>query len=205
MSARKGNLLVLSAPSGSGKTTVARKLLASVGDIEFSVSYTTRPRRQSETNGVDYHFISEEQFRAKIAGKEFLEWAEVHGKLYGTGQRETESICEQGRDVLLDVDVQGADQVRRAWPAAVFIFMLPPTFGVLKTRLRGRRQDALQAIEKRLETARLEINRYKDYDYVVINENIARSTALLRSIVLAERARPRLLSELIDPILSSFQ
>ena len=204
-SVRKGNLLVLSAPSGGGKTTILQKALSLLDEIDFSVSYTTRVQRLTERDGLDYHFVTEEVFREKIEGNQFLEWAEVHGNLYGTGRRETEAICESGRDVLLDVDVQGAAQVREAKPDAVTIFMLPPSFEVLEKRLRGRQQDSPEAIEKRLQAARSEIGRYLDYDYVVINEEMDHAADMLRAIILAERGRPQSMEGLIRPIFESFQ
>lgn len=204
-SVRKGNLLVLSAPSGGGKTTILQKALSLLDEIDFSVSYTTRVQRLTERDGLDYHFVTEEVFREKIAENQFLEWAEVHGNLYGTGRTETEAICTSGRDVLLDVDIQGAAQVRKAKPDAVTIFMLPPSFEVLEKRLRGRQQDSPEAIEKRLQAARSEIGRYLDYDYVVINEELDHAADMLRAIILAERGRPHSMEGLIRPIFESFQ
>ncbi|MFQ5789815.1 MAG: guanylate kinase [Acidobacteriota bacterium] len=202
---RRGILLVISAPSGSGKTTLVKALLDRVQGLEFSVSYTTRRRRPTERDGLHYHFISEEEFRAKIAGRHFLEWAEVHGNLYGTDRAETEAVRERGLDVLLDVDVQGADQVRQADPEAVAVFVLPPSFQVLARRLRGRRQDQPAAIERRLAAARLEVGRYPDYHYVIVNEDVQRSAELLRSILHAERTRPHVMENRVAPILDSFK
>lgn len=205
MKARKANLLVISAPSGSGKTTLVHQLLSGLEGAEFSVSYTTRARRPGEREGVDYHFVSESEFRAKVARAEFLEWAEVHGRLYGTGRADTEAVLRRGVDILLDVDVQGAAQVRRAVPDSVLIFVLPPSFAALEERLRGRRQDDPEAIEKRLAAARREVASYKDYDYLIVNENLARSAAVLEAIVLAERARREKMEDLVRPILDSFK
>jgi guanylate kinase len=154
---------------------------------------------------VDYHFVSEDAFRTKIKRDELLEWAEVHGSLYGTGRAETEAVCRSGRDILLDVDVQGAAQVRRSKPDAVCVFMLPPSFGELERRLRSRGLDEPKDIESRLRQARMEASRYKEYDYIVINENVERSVELLRSILLAERARSHLLEARVKPILESFE
>ena len=204
-SVRKGNLIVLSAPSGAGKTTILQKALSLLDEIEFSVSYTTRVQRLTERDGLDYHFVTEELFRERIAENQFLEWAEVHGNLYGTGRAETESICQSGRDVLLDVDVQGAAQVRKAKPDAISVFMLPPSFEVLEKRLRGRQQDSPEVIEMRLRAARSEIGRYLDYDYVVINEELDHAADMLRAVILAARARPHLMEGLIRPIFESFQ
>jgi guanylate kinase len=201
---RRGNLLVLSAPSGTGKTTVYQKVLSDLDEIEFSISFTTRYKRPNEKDGVDYHFISDKAFRQKITDGDFLEWAEVHGHLYGTGRSETETICERGRDVLLDVDVQGADQVRRAKPDAVTIFMLPPSFEELERRLRGRKQDEIRSIEQRLENARSEIHRFKDYDYIIINDEVERAADRLRSIILAERCRARAMKSRAQSIIGSF-
>jgi guanylate kinase len=202
---RRGSLFVISAPSGSGKTTLVGKLLGSVTGIRFSVSYTTRAVRGSERDGVDYHFVSREAFESKIAAGEFLEWAEVHGNLYGTSRLDAEVLRSSGEDVLLDVDVQGAAQVRRAVPDAVTLFVMPPSFADLDKRLRGRRQDAPDAIEGRLAEARREIQHYAEYDYVLINDSVERSVELLRAVVLTARTRPHLLEARIRPILESFE
>lgn len=204
MSSRRGCLFVLSAPSGSGKTTLVRLLLSSIDGMQFSVSFTTRPIRSAERDGVDYHFVTHEAFRDKIAAGEFLEWAEVHGNLYGTSRAETERIRASGQDILLDVDVQGADQVRKEEPDAVTVFIMPPSFEALEARLRGRRQDSSRVIEGRLEAAGREMRRYPDYHYVLINESVPETAALLKAIIVAERSRPHLLEDRIRPILESF-
>jgi len=196
---------VISAPSGSGKTTLVQKLIRSFFDLRFSVSYTTRGPRGAERDGVDYHFVTRDEFQEKIRKGEFLEWAEVHGNLYGTSKVETERIRTGGQDILLDVDVQGADQVRKAEPEAVTMFVMPPSFQVLEERLRGRKQDSPEVIEGRLAGARREIDRYRDYHYVLVNDGIEETAELLKSIVLAERARPHLLEERLRPILESFR
>lgn len=205
MSGRRGCLFVISAPSGSGKTTLVSKLIASFSDLRFSVSYTTRAPRGAERDGVDYHFVTRDEFQEKIRTGEFLEWAEVHGNLYGTSKVQTERIRAGGQDILLDVDVQGADQVRKAEPEAVTMFVMPPSFQVLEERLRGRNQDSPEVIEGRLAVARREIDRYRDYHYVLVNDGIEETAELLKSIVLAERARPHLLEERLRPILESFR
>jgi guanylate kinase len=205
MSGRRGCLFVISAPSGSGKTTLVQKLIRSFFDLRFSVSYTTRGPRGAERDGVDYHFVTRDEFQEKIRKGEFLEWAEVHGNLYGTSKVETERIRTGGQDILLDVDVQGADQVRKAEPEAVTMFVMPPSFQVLEERLRGRKQDSPEVIEGRLAGARREIDRYRDYHYVLVNDGIEETAELLKSIVLAERARPHLLEERLRPILESFR
>ncbi len=196
---------MISAPSGSGKTTLVRRLLDTLDDVCFSVSFTTRPVRGSERDGVDYHFVPEDVFRAKIEGGEFLEWAEVHGNFYGTSTVVTEQVRTSGEDILMDVDVQGAAQVSKAQPDVISLFVMPPSFDVLEERLRGRRQDSDEAILGRLEEARHEIHHYKDYDYVLINDSVERTSELLKAIVLAERTRPRLLEERIRPIVESFK
>ncbi len=205
MRGRRGCLFVISAPSGSGKTTLVSKLLASFGDLRFSVSYTTRAPRGAERDGVEYHFVTRGEFQEKIARGEFLEWAEVHGNLYGTSKPETDRIRSHGHDVLLDVDVQGADQVRKREPEAVTMFVMPPSFRILEERLRGRKQDSPEVIEGRLAGARREIDRYRDYHYVLINDDIDETAERLRAIVLAERARPHLLEDRLRPILESFR
>ena len=202
---RRGNLFVISAPSGSGKTTLVRRLLDTLDDVQFSISFTTRSVRGSERDGIDYHFIAEESFRSKIEDGEFLEWAEVHGSLYGTSKIETEKIRAGGEDILMDVDVQGAMQVRKAQPDAVTVFIMPPSFAVLEERLRGRRQDSDEVIMGRLNEARHEIHHYKDYDYVLVNDSVERTSELFKAIVLAERMRPHLLQDRIRPILDTFK
>jgi len=205
MSPRRGNLFVISAPSGSGKTTLVRRLLDTLDDVRFSISFTTRPLRGDERDEVDYHFIAVDEFRKKIQDGEFLEWAEVHGNFYGTSKTETEKVRAAGEDILLDVDVQGAAQVRKAQPDAITLFIMPPSFEVLESRIRGRRQDSDDVIQGRLEEARHEIHHYKDYDYVLINDSVERTAELFKAIVLAERTRPRLLEDRIRPILDSFK
>ena len=205
MTGRRGSLFVISAPSGSGKTTLVHRLLDSFDGVRFSVSYTTRASREGERDGVDYHFVEEADFRERIGQGEFLEWAEVHGNLYGTSRTETERIRAAGEDILLDVDVQGAALVRKAQPDAVTLFVLPPSFEVLEERLRGRQQDADDVISVRLEEARHEIRHYADYDFVLVNDDVDRSLEIVRAIVLAERARPHLQKGLIEPIVESFQ
>ena len=202
---RRGNLFVISAPSGSGKTTLVRRLLDTLDDVQFSISFTTRSVRGSERDGIDYHFVAKADFRSKIEDGEFLEWAEVHGNLYGTSKIETEKIRDGGEDILMDVDVQGATQVRKAQPDAVTLFIMPPSFGVLEERLRGRRQDSDKVIEGRLDEARHEIHHYKDYDYVLVNDSVERTSDLFKAIVLAERMRPHLLQDRIRPILDTFK
>ena len=205
MTLKRGNLFVISAPSGSGKTTLVKRLLENLDSVRFSVSFTTRGRRDAEVGGKDYHFISEESFREKISNNEFLEWAEVHGNLYGTSQVDTEDILNNGNDLLMDVDVQGAVQVRKVQPHAVSIFLMPPSFSVLGERLRGRQQDTKHTIDNRLDAARQEIQRYKDYDYVLVNDNVEQKTEWLKAIVIAERMRPFHAQSEIDQILDSFQ
>jgi guanylate kinase len=205
MSGRYGCLFVISAPSGSGKTTLVRKLLAAFPDLRFSVSFTTRPPRGAERDGVEYHFVSREEFEKRTRTGEFLEWAEVHGNLYGTSKLATERIRSGGEDVLLDVDVQGAAQVRNAEPDAVTLFVMPPSFSALEQRLRGRNQDSALEIRDRLAAARREVERYQDYHYVLINDDVEETTELLKAIVQAERARPRLLADRLRPILDSFR
>ena len=196
---------MISAPSGSGKTTLVSKLLAAFSDLRFSVSYTTRAPRGAERDGVDYHFVTRDEFQEKIGRGELLEWAEVHGNLYGTSKPETDRIRAEGDDILLDVDVQGAEQVRMREPEAVTMFVMPPSFGALEKRLRGRKQDSPEVIEGRLAGARKEINRYRDYHYVLVNEDVEETAELLKAIVHAERARPHLLEERLRPIVGSFR
>jgi guanylate kinase len=185
----RGMLFVVSAPSGTGKTTVVERLVEAMPDVALSRSYTSRPARVGERDGVDYHFVSRERFEQMIAAGEFLEWADVFGNLYGTCAVQTESTLTAGQDVILVIDVQGAQQVRQRGLVLVSIFVLPPSFAVLEQRLRGRSKDSDEAIRRRLDVARHEVTGYDEYDYVVVNDDIDGAVQALRSIIVAERAR----------------
>lgn len=185
--AAPGSVIVISAPSGSGKSTLVRRLMASVPGLVFSVSYTTRPRRPGERDGKDYFFVSTEQFRRMVAAKEFVEWADVHGHMYGTSRRQVRRAQEAGKDVLLDIDVQGHRQVRRRLPEAASIFLLPPSFRELERRLRRRHSDAPEVIRRRLQNARREITRWREYDFLVVNDRLPRALRSLRAVVEAVR------------------
>jgi guanylate kinase len=184
-----GVLFVVSAPSGTGKTTVVERLVEICPNLHRSRSYTSRPPRPGEADGVDYNFISRSAFEAMAARDEFLEWADVFGNLYGTARRDTEAALAAGRDVVLVIDVQGANQVRTRVSGTVGIFVLPPSFQTLETRLRGRCQDDPAAIARRLETARSEVSAVDAYEYVVVNDTRDQCVAELAAIVTAERAR----------------
>lgn len=184
-----GLLFIVSAPSGAGKTTLVERLVADLPGIVMSRSYTCRQARPGETDGVDYNFVSRARFEAMIASGEFLEWADVFGNLYGTSARDTDQLLTSGRDVVLVIDVQGARQVRQRGVGATTIFVMPPSAGVLEHRLRGRSKDSEVAIQRRLEVARGEVASFREYDYIVVNDELEPAVARLRGIVLAERAR----------------
>jgi len=187
MTARSGILFVIASPSGGGKSTLCRRLLGLVPQLDFSISWTTRAPRPGEQDGVEYHFTDEPRFRQKIASGDFLEWAEVHGRLYGTDRREIADGTRAGHDLLLDIDVQGAEQVRRSgWPG-VSIFVLPPDRATLAERLRARGTEGEASIARRLDAARREISRWSEFDYVVVNDELDRATATLAAIVVACR------------------
>jgi guanylate kinase len=197
-------LFVITGPSGCGKSTLITKVRRSLGDLEFSVSHTTRPPRPSEKDGVDYHFVSEKAFERLVREKRFLEHARVHGHLYGTSWTEVE---KKGRrhDVVLDIDVQGARQVRAKVPGAVFIFVMPPVAAELRRRLVGRREDSPEAIERRLRTARTEVRAYDKFDFVVVNDDLGRAVTDLKAVIVASRHRPGAMAGAIRPILESFK
>jgi guanylate kinase len=186
---RTGRLFVVSAPSGTGKTTVVDRLLQQVSDLVVSRSYTSRAARPGEHDGLDYNFVSRSEFEAMAARDEFLEWADVFGNLYGTRRPDTARLLASGLDVVLVIDVQGAAQVREREPGAISVFVLPPSFAALERRLRGRSKDAEEAIARRLAVARQEVARFREYDYLVVNDDIATCVDRLRNIVLAERSR----------------
>ena len=199
-------VFIVSAPSGSGKSTLVDRLLATVPGLMFSVSYTTRPPRGHEKDGESYHYVTREAFQAMIARGEFLEWAQVFGDhYYGTHQGILEAARTAGRDLVLDIDVQGARQLKDRIPEAVTIFILPPSRQVLEARLRARGEDREDLIERRLAEAAVEIRRYKGYDYVLINRELAESDAVLSSIVRAERIRRDRIEDQIEPILETFR
>lgn len=189
--ARQGILFVLSAPSGAGKTTLGRILLEREPQLRHSVSYTTRAMRSGERAGHDYHFISQETFRAMIDNDEFIEWACVHGNYYGTSLADIERLCACGTDVLLDIDVQGAEQLRRRKLDAVFIFIAPPNMAVLSQRLQQRDSDTPETIRIRVENAHHEMAQASVYDYIVINDKLAVASAALHAIISAEHNRAR--------------
>jgi guanylate kinase len=199
-----GSILVISAPSGAGKSTLVRRLLASLPGLTFSVSYTTRPPRQHEKNGRDYYFVTRRRFEKMIAAGDFVEWAEVYGHLYGTSQAQIESVLGAGRDVLLDIDVQGHQQVRERLPEAASVFVLPPSFEELKRRLADRHSDSPQAVERRLAAARQEIARWPDYDYLVVNDRLSLATRALAAIVRAVRFRRQSQAQLAQEICRTF-
>ena len=188
--ARRGLMLALSSPSGAGKSTIARNLLESDGALELSISVTTRERRASEIDGVHYRFSSNRAFERLRDTDSLLEWAEVHGNFYGTPREPAELAMAQGRDMLFDIDWQGADQLKEKMRAdVVSVFILPPSTPELKARLIRRAEDSEKTIETRLENARLEIEQWRKYDYVVVNDDLDRAFAAVRSIVQAERLR----------------
>ncbi|WAP70526.1 guanylate kinase [Jiella pelagia] len=188
--ARRGLMLVLSSPSGAGKSTIARNLLEFDPSFSLSVSVTTRKRRTSEIDGVHYRFVNREEFEFLRAGDGLLEWAEVHGNFYGTPRAPAEKAMREGRDMLFDIDYQGALQLQeKAGEDVVSIFILPPSMEELKTRLLRRAEDSAETIAIRLNNAKVEIARWRDYDYVVVNDDLDRAFQAVRAIIAAERLR----------------
>ena len=178
--------LILSAPSGAGKTTIAKRLLSSRADLGYSVSCTTREPRQGEVEGKDYTFISRDRFLDRVSRNEFAEYAEVHGQLYGTLRSEVDRVLASGRHVVMDIDVQGALQFKTAFPGAVTVFVLPPSAEVLLTRLRARRTESSEQLVERLRSAVEELRKVEEYRYVVVNDDIGRSVARVSAIIDAE-------------------
>jgi guanylate kinase len=191
----KVGLFIVSAPSGAGKTTLCKRLISITGNIKPSVSFTTRQPRPGEVPGEDYIFIREEEFRAMVDRGDFLEWAVVHGNLYGTSRRQIEEFMSSGYDVLLDIDTQGARQIRKIVDNSVSIFILPPSMDELKLRLEGRMSNSADDMNRRLQRAVDEIGEYKSYDYVIVNDILDDSLKMLEAIITAERLR----SSKIDP------
>jgi guanylate kinase len=197
-------VFIISAPSGSGKSTLVARLLREVPGLRFSISYTTRAPRGLEKDGDNYYFITREDFEARIERDEFLEWAQVFGNYYGTHASVLEEARRAGQDVILDIDVQGAAQLKKKLPDAVSIFILAPSREILEQRLRARSEDSGEVIERRLRDAASEIMNYRAYDYVLINSQLEESALTLGGIIRAERARRVRMEDRIQPILATF-
>ena len=204
-SPRRGLLFIVSAPSGTGKTTLVERLVKVTPDLCMSRSYTSRKARPGERDGVDYNFITRQQFEEMVRENAFLEWADIYGNYYGTAAADTEQYLAGGKDVVLVIDVQGARQVRSRGLENIGIFVLPPSAAILEGRLRGRSQDTEEQIQRRLEVARREITDVASYDYVVINDELEPCVDRLRSIVVAERARVRTMRPAADAVIQTFR
>jgi len=191
----KGSIFIVSAPSGTGKTTLCKQVIRKIDNIRPSVSFATRQPRTGEIPDEDYCFVSEEEFRAMVDRGDFVEWARVHGNFYGTSRRKLEELISAGYDVLLDIDTQGAQQIRKFFSNAVYIFILPPSMKELKHRLEGRMSNSAEDMHRRLERAVDEMREYKKYDYVIVNDIIETSLKKLEAIIISERLR----SSKIDP------
>ena len=206
---RPGELFILSAPSGTGKTTLIQSLMAGglngFGGLAFSVSHTTRQPRDGETDGRDYHFVDLAKFQSMIAAGAFLEWAQVHDNYYGTSREEVFPRLEEGLDVVLDIDVQGADRVLAGHPEAHGIFVMPPSYEDLETRLRLRGKDDDATIARRLAASLKEMRRYDRYHYVIINDDARRAGEVLVAIILAKRHRRERMQARVQEILRDFQ
>ena len=183
----KGKLFIISGPSGSGKTTLANHALNSFDNLKFSVSYTTRKKRQNENNGVHYVFISKMDFEKMKEDGLFAEWAEVHGNYYGTLIKSINDSVDNGTDILLDIDVQGANQLKGKFSEAVFIFVIPPSIKLLENRLKKRNSDKKEDITLRMNVVKLEIKQSKEYDYIIINDDINFAKKKIESVIIAER------------------
>jgi len=201
---RRGLLFIVSAPSGTGKTTLVERLVQVVPRLHMSRSYTSRRARAGEQDGVDYNFITRDRFLAMIAEGAFLEWADVFGNYYGTCADDTEAALARGEDVVLVIDVQGARQVRSRGIETVGIFVLPPSAVILEQRLRGRSKDSEEQIRRRLDAAQREVSDFSLYEYVVINDELEAAVDRLRAIILAERARVRIMRSAAEAILGTF-
>lgn len=204
MSDRLPSLIVVSGPSGAGKSTILSRVLEEMGNLRFSVSHTTREAREGETEGVQYNFVERPTFEDMRDRGLFLEWAEVHGELYGTSRAEYDRAATDGVDLLLDLDVQGAAQVRKGFPDAVSVFILPPSYTDLERRLRGRGAENEGNFRRRLQAAGEELSLYRQYDYAIINDDLDRSVENLKAIIRAARCRTSRVEPLAQRILGTF-
>ena len=198
--AKSGLLIIISAPSGTGKSTLCKKLIDDLPNACYSVSVTTRNPRRGEVEGKDYFFVSRNEFKEKIKRRELAEWALVHGHYYGTPKDFLERNLVKGKDIILDIDVRGAMKLKKRYPQAVFIFLAPPSFCELKRRIKGRRRNNDATIEKRLSNARWEIGQIGSYDYVVINDRLIDAFRELKCIVTAEKNRVNRIKEKIQKL-----
>ncbi len=198
-------IFIISAPSGSGKSTLVNRVMVDDPKLRFSISYTTRAPRGKEKHGENYYYVSRDDFEERMAANEFLECAEVFGNYYGTHQSELEFAARDGCDLVLDIDVQGAAQLKKKIPDAVSIFILAPSREILEQRLRARGEDAEEVVQRRLMKAAEEIRNYNQYDYVLVNREVADSAATLAAIVRAERTRRIRVEDQIRPILAGFE
>jgi len=201
----KGNLIIISSPSGGGKGTLIKEILQSVAGVRYSVSYTTRAPRFGEEDGRHYHFVSKEKFDKYVEKGSFLEYAEVHGNYYGTSKEQTEKMTAEGYDVILEIDVQGAAAVMEKMPDAVSIFILPPSFEVLRARLTARATEASGDLDLRLRNSFNEVNQYTRFKYVIVNDEVSSAARKLAAVILAERQRRDRQNDLIQGILDSFE
>jgi guanylate kinase len=201
----RGLLFIVSAPSGTGKTTLVERAVRCLPRLRMSRSYTSRPARVGEQDGVDYNFISREHFESMVQAAAFLEWADVFGSYYGTSVADTEAVLASGDDLVLVIDVQGARQVRSRGIETVSIFVLPPSADILEQRLRGRSKDSEEQMQRRLAVARREIGEYNRYEYVVINDEVESAVDRLRAIIMAERARVTPMRREAERIIRTFE
>lgn len=193
----KGSLFIISAPSGAGKTTLCKKLVLALPNLKFSVSYTTRQPRPGEVKNKDYSFISRDKFKLMLEKEEFIEWAEIHGELYGTSRKRLEKLLESGIDIILDIDTQGAMKLKKKYPkGAAYIFVLPPSMDILEKRLKKRMTNSKEEIEKRLKRAVFEIKSYSKYDYVIINDKLEEALKKLKAIITSHRVSTKVINPL---------
>lgn len=204
MKQRRNNVFLISAPSGAGKSSLIQLLLAEIPSLFFSISHTTRPPRPGEKDGVEYYFVSHGRFEEMIEANQFLEWAYVHSHYYGTSVQMVHKAEEQHKDLLLDVDIQGHQKVRKVLEGVTGIFVLPPSYEALKERLEQRGKDTPEQIGRRMENARVEIQHYRDYEYVVINDDLQAAFESLVSIIRSQQSRRENLQDRIEEILKSF-
>jgi guanylate kinase len=199
-----GNLIIVSGPSGAGKSAISAGVLEQLPRLRFSVSYTTRTPRGGEQNGIHYHFVSREEFDGLVRNGDMLEWAEVYGNFYGTSKKMIDEALTAGDDVLLDVDVQGARTICRKRPGAMSVFIMPPSYGVLRERLEQRKLDKAYVIEQRLRVANEEIRQFADYDYLIINSDLGKAIEELKAIVIGLRCRMERRTEDARAIVATF-